>query len=69
MRLIHKTEPNTPLNDADHVGSFNFKENICMGEFKRYQPPMTIDEQVENLKSIGLIVDDEAYAKKILKDT
>lgn len=29
---------------------------------------MTIDEQVENLKSIGLIVDDEAYAKKILND-
>ena len=40
-----------------------------MGEFKKYQPPMTIDEQVENPKSIGLIVDDEAYAKKILKDT
>lgn len=29
---------------------------------------MTIDEQVENLKSIGLIVDDEVYAKKILND-
>ena len=29
---------------------------------------MTIDEQVENLKSIGLIVDDEEYAKKILND-
>ena len=26
---------------------------------------MTIDEQVENLKNIGLIVDDEEYAKKI----
>ena len=39
-----------------------------MGEFKKHQPPMTIDEQVENLKSIGLIVDDEAYAKKILND-
>lgn len=25
---------------------------------------MTIDEQVENLKSIGLIVDDDKYAKK-----
>ena len=22
------TEPNTPLNDADHVGSFNFKEML-----------------------------------------
>lgn len=29
---------------------------------------MTIDEQVENLKSIGLIVDDEEYARKILND-
>ena len=25
--IIRVTEPNTPLNDADHVGSFNFKEN------------------------------------------
>lgn len=39
-----------------------------MGELKKQQPPMTIDEQVENLKSIGLIVDDEEYAKKILND-
>lgn len=39
-----------------------------MGELKAHQPPMTIDEQVENLKSIGLIVDDEEYAKKILND-
>lgn len=39
-----------------------------MGDLKEYQPPMTIDEQVENLKSIGLIVDDEEYAKKILND-
>ena len=28
MNIIKLTEPNTPLNDADHVGSFNFKENI-----------------------------------------
>lgn len=39
-----------------------------MGELKKHQPPMTIDEQVENLKSIGLIVDDEEYAKRILND-
>ena len=39
-----------------------------MGELKQHQPPMTIDEQVENLKSIGLIVEDEDYAKKILND-
>lgn len=39
-----------------------------MGELKQHQPPMTIDEQVENLKSIGLIIEDEEYAKKILND-
>lgn len=33
-----------------------------------HQPPMTIDEQVENLKNNGLIVDDEEYAKRILND-
>lgn len=39
-----------------------------MGEQKQHQPPMTIDEQVENLKSLGLIINDEEYAKKILND-
>ena len=29
---------------------------------------MTIDEQIENLKNIGLIVENEEYAKKILND-
>lgn len=37
--IIRITEPNTPLNDADHVGSFNFKENIVW----------------ENLNSISLL--------------
>ena len=39
-----------------------------MGELKKHQPPMTIDEQIENLKNIGLIVENEEYAKKILND-
>ena len=39
-----------------------------MEERKQHQPSMTIEEQVENLKSIGLIVNDEEYAKKILND-
>ncbi len=39
-----------------------------MGELKQHQLPMTIDEQVENLKRIGLIVENEEYAKKILND-
>ena len=29
---------------------------------------MTIEEQVENLKNIGLIIEDEEYAKRILND-
>lgn len=39
-----------------------------MGEWKRHQPPMKIDEQIENLKEKGLIVKDEEYAKRILND-
>ncbi len=39
-----------------------------MGKLKRHQPPMTIGEQVENLKNIGLIINDEEYAKRILND-
>ena len=36
-----------------------------MGELKKHQMPMSIDEQVQNLQDIGLIVSDEEYAKKI----
>lgn len=39
-----------------------------MGELKQHQPSMSIDEQVENLKSLGLIINDEEYAKRILND-
>ena len=39
-----------------------------MGELKKHQAPMTIEEQIENLKEIGLVVADEGYAKKILND-
>ena len=35
---------------------------------KKHQPAMTIDEQIANLKSIGLHIDDEEYSKKILGD-
>lgn len=37
-------------------------------ELKDHQPAMTIDEQVDNLKSLGLIVKDEDYAKSFLND-
>ena len=30
-----------------------------MKELKQHQLPMTIDEQVENLKNIGLVIKDE----------
>lgn len=39
-----------------------------MGELKRHQPSMTIEEQIENLKKIGLVIEDEVYAKKVLND-
>lgn len=40
-----------------------------MKDYKRqHQNPMTIDEQVKNLKSLGLIVKDDDYAKVILND-
>ena len=39
-----------------------------MSTLKEHQPPMTIDEQIENLKKLGLLVDDEGYARKILND-
>jgi abortive infection bacteriophage resistance protein len=39
-----------------------------MGDIKQHQDPMTIEEQIKNLKEIGLIVADEEYAKKILND-
>lgn len=39
-----------------------------MGELKKHQPSMTVEEQIKNLKSIGLVIEDEAYARKILND-
>ena len=39
-----------------------------MGELKQHQPSMTIDEQIENLKGIGLLIENEAYARRILND-
>lgn len=35
---------------------------------KEQQPAMSIDEQVENLKSLGLIINNEEYAKDFLND-
>ena len=35
---------------------------------KQHQPPMTIEAQIENLKSLGLIINDEDKAKNFLND-
>ena len=32
-----------------------------MGDMKQHQPPLTIEEQIENLKGIGLVIKDEEY--------
>ena len=55
MSMLILTEPDTPLNDADHVGSFNLYGSEKM-ELKKHQVPMTIDEQVENFLLIFPLV-------------
>lgn len=55
--IIVTAVPDTPLNDADHVGSFfwriamesNKKEER---ELKKIQDPLTVSEQIENLKEL-----------------
>ena len=37
-------------------------------ELKQQQPAMNVDEQIENLKRLGLVINDEDYAKRILGD-
>lgn len=37
-------------------------------ELKEQQPPMSIDEQIDNLKALGLQIEDEEYARAILND-
>lgn len=37
-------------------------------ELKEHQPALTIDEQIDNLKSLGLEINDEENAKKFLND-
>lgn len=35
---------------------------------KEHQPPMTVESQIENLKALGLKIEDENYAKRFLND-
>ncbi len=37
-------------------------------ELKEHQPPMDVDEQLKNLKALGLIIRDENYARNLLND-
>jgi abortive infection bacteriophage resistance protein len=64
--------PGTPLNNADHAGSFYIKGGITLGAGeknpKEHQPTMNLDEQIANLRDKGLIIKDEAYARNILRD-
>jgi abortive infection bacteriophage resistance protein len=39
-----------------------------MSELKQPQPPITIEQQIENLKELGLIIPDEEHAKEFLND-
>lgn len=52
------TEPDTPLNDAYHVGSFDFLEFTNMQK-KEHQPALKIDQLISNLKSKNLKIEDE----------
>ena len=39
-----------------------------MQELKRQQPPMTVNEQITNLRENGLIIENEDYARSLLND-
>jgi hypothetical protein len=36
---------------------------------KHHQPPLNVDEQIENLKDLGLTIEDEQSAKTFLNST
>ena len=48
-------------------GHLIYTEVECM-ELKKHQVPMSIDEQVENLKGLGLLINDEESVKEFLND-
>ncbi len=37
-------------------------------QLKQHQKPMSIDEQIDNLKALGLKIGDESHARKLLND-
>lgn len=60
------TEPRTPLNNADHARSFNFKDKRKM--LKEHQLATNIEEQLENLKTLGCTIEDETEAANFLNN-
>ena len=37
-------------------------------ELKQHQPPITVEQQIDNLKELGLVIADEECAKAFLND-
>lgn len=69
-RILNPTEPTTPLNNADHGGSFYFKGKIKLNPDKeqfQVKPPKTYKEQLDILKSRNLYIDDSENAEKTLQ--
>ncbi len=68
--MINLTEPHTPLNNADQVGSFYFKEKFKL-DFENFhpnmKPPTTFKEQVELYKRRKLHIENSEIAEKILQ--
>lgn len=64
--IIYVTEPRTPLNNAYHAGSFNLRQKIKMA--KQHQPPLNVEQQIGNLKAVGLVIEKEAEAKEFLNN-
>lgn len=64
--IIILTEPRTPLYNAYHARSFNYQDNLRM--VKKHQEPLGVLQQVENLKNLGLKIDDEERAIEFLNN-
>jgi len=60
--IILSTEPDTPLIMMRTTSGHFFIRKYNMAEtLKKHQQAMTIDEQIANLKAIGLQIDNEDY--------
>ena len=60
---IHELDLGAPLNNADHAGVVFFTGEYIM-EIKK---PLTVSQQVELLKSRGLLIENEAVARRFLQ--